>query len=703
MASKITDLTSTAASASDEIPINRGGADYKITAGAIASLAATSVISGDSSIYVNSFYPAGVSAHDGTSHPLSELYSTLGTAQAYYPHATSLTDEFDWCAWQAATNYIYDRDRAANGGTSNFSGGTIRADGNYLINKTVVFNHAGIRVLGENSSSRFALSGNTSISYNGSAGTEDDPVYMFDFYIEDESGNPPPGRVGNSTLSGGGKFIIENITFAGNGGSAVTEGSSHYVSGILLRKSAFSQIINCNFGNGLYDGIVNRAPALFLIIARCMFYATNRDGIGIWNVGQQAGSFSTTIWIRDNEFGYCGRYALLMDLSGSVEAFPIVSNNSIEHTASNTFFATNPEWFVHGVYASFCYINCGNLVDENNRFEGTAQTVGVWGDYHLIGGTFQTISKSTGTNLILSSHSNTQNRSDAAITYATARKYLDITDQRNYRLGVGADIGLRTYTLTLRKIYNLGRVYSIGGDILGTSGYHNFEEVEFDPWVIPTKAAVAREGYVVDSWNTAIPTSSAVAAIIRYANVQLRHMFVFNGVGGTTKWSIRGLYRCVNAATAGVSDWAASTVYYATWLSTGAYRTNRMLLKPTTYNGFIYRCTVSGTSGTSEPSWPTTIGSTVVDGGVTWECFERCYALEDNLQYEECDGSRRTRSGTAAPTTGQWYSGDKIKNINPTVGGNEGWVCINSGGGGYGIPGTWYTYGQIGGSFLLLN
>ena len=43
---------------------------------------------------------------DGNSHPLSSRYATLAAAQAVYPHATSLTDEIDWCAIQAAVNAL---------------------------------------------------------------------------------------------------------------------------------------------------------------------------------------------------------------------------------------------------------------------------------------------------------------------------------------------------------------------------------------------------------------------------------------------------------------------------------------------------------------------------------------------------------------------------------------------------------------------
>ncbi len=63
-------------------------------------------------------------------------------------------------------------------------------------------------------------------------------------------------------------------------------------------------------------------------------------------------------------------------------------------------------------------------------------------------------------------------------------------------------------------------------------------------------------------------------------------------------------------------SWQASTAYTAT---EDGDRLVGSRVKPTTANGWWYRCTVAGTSGASEPAWPITEGATVTDGTVTWK------------------------------------------------------------------------------------
>lgn len=54
--------------------------------------------------------------------------------------------------------------------------------------------------------------------------------------------------------------------------------------------------------------------------------------------------------------------------------------------------------------------------------------------------------------------------------------------------------------------------------------------------------------------------------------------------------------------------------------------------------------------------------------------------------------ARKYTIGDAAPTTGEWYRGDKVWHRNPTAGGFEGWVCVSGDGTGVG---TWKEFGTI--------
>lgn len=57
------------------------------------------------------------------------------------------------------------------------------------------------------------------------------------------------------------------------------------------------------------------------------------------------------------------------------------------------------------------------------------------------------------------------------------------------------------------------------------------------------------------------------------------------------------------------------------WAVNTAYALTAMVV-PTTPNGWIYRAVVAGTSHAStQPVWPTTAGTTITDGTVTWRNF----------------------------------------------------------------------------------
>ncbi len=74
-------------------------------------------------------------------------------------------------------------------------------------------------------------------------------------------------------------------------------------------------------------------------------------------------------------------------------------------------------------------------------------------------------------------------------------------------------------------------------------------------------------------------------------------------------------------------DWSGyglPFLFFPQWMQSYAYSPGDRC-RPTTPNGFYYVAvsvsSVGGTSGSTEPNWPTVTGQTVVDGDVTWRCF----------------------------------------------------------------------------------
>lgn len=63
------------------------------------------------------------------------------------------------------------------------------------------------------------------------------------------------------------------------------------------------------------------------------------------------------------------------------------------------------------------------------------------------------------------------------------------------------------------------------------------------------------------------------------------------------------------------SAWQASTAYTATLARDARIGS---IVKPITQNFYWQRCTTAGTSGGSEPTWPTTVDSTTNDNTVVW-------------------------------------------------------------------------------------
>lgn len=92
---------------------------------------------------------------DGQSHPLSEFFPTLATAQMKFPNATSLTNEVDELAIQAAIDYCSDR----GGGTVLLPAGTYVLGTVRGVNSALLYAKSNVNISGVGSSSVLLVDG----------------------------------------------------------------------------------------------------------------------------------------------------------------------------------------------------------------------------------------------------------------------------------------------------------------------------------------------------------------------------------------------------------------------------------------------------------------------------------------------------------------------------------------------------------------
>lgn len=66
---------------------------------------------------------------------------------------------------------------------------------------------------------------------------------------------------------------------------------------------------------------------------------------------------------------------------------------------------------------------------------------------------------------------------------------------------------------------------------------------------------------------------------------------------------------------------------YTAWAASTAFAVGDIRRASTSQNsGLVFECTTAGTSGSSEPNWPTDIGSTLTDNTVVWTAISSVYA-----------------------------------------------------------------------------
>jgi hypothetical protein len=176
-----------------------------------------------------------------------------------------------------------------------------------------------------------------------------------------------------------------------------------------------------------------------------------------------------------------------------------------------------------------------------------------------------------------------------------------------YPLG-GETIAARCLASYIGRLF-LGYVKATITNQLGTSNAY-----DMSGW---TNTNTTVENITNGSTITCRVTPTNTTTAQRY----LRNQYTV--AASTTETTLHYLCQVRNTSPTYAMPVTPEIFYSEIWAVNTAYLADDIRV-PTTANGYHYRVTVAGTShAATEPTWPTTIGTTVTDGTVTWICAGR--------------------------------------------------------------------------------
>lgn len=126
-------------------------------------------------------------------------------------------------------------------------------------------------------------------------------------------------------------------------------------------------------------------------------------------------------------------------------------------------------------------------------------------------------------------------------------------------------------------------------------------------------------------------------------------------------------------------------VGYPKWHETTRYNSGNYV-QPRPINDYVYKCIEKGETGSSQPDWPTSVGGTVWDGTVKWQCYEKdtdfgyargCkwspvhYDHDGNLEFDFNDTipnytTNKMEAHVSKYTTGKWKANKEVM-VNQTA------------------------------------
>ena len=144
-------------------------------------------------------------------------------------------------------------------------------------------------------------------------------------------------------------------------------------------------------------------------------------------------------------------------------------------------------------------------------------------------------------------------------------------------------------------------------------------------WDAPTSANLAYVEILradTNDYGTAYPIGTAVRGVNMYKDNVGSGATKYYWVRSVTKAGVKGPPNAVSVVK-GTTGYDPSYVMQiltsGLWYPSTLYEPYQYV-RPSTPNNYQYVCVSGGTSGATEPTWPTTVGHTVTDGTCTWAC-----------------------------------------------------------------------------------
>ncbi|MBP1991530.1 right-handed parallel beta-helix repeat-containing protein [Paenibacillus eucommiae] len=176
---------------------------------------------------------------DGASHPLSEQFATLESAQAVYRHANALTNEIDWCSIQAAIEYV----KTAAVATTR----VYIPKGTYLVNQAIRPEVDNIVILGTTGSVISLQFDYIALLVNKTTPPSTKPEAVYNVTVKDLTFTAPngygPNNAGIVAFNHCIDLLVDNLRVVGN--SALLTSRQRITNGIATSQGTSGVIRNC--------------------------------------------------------------------------------------------------------------------------------------------------------------------------------------------------------------------------------------------------------------------------------------------------------------------------------------------------------------------------------------------------------------------------------------------------------------------------